>query len=71
MVRVVRWQQESIPMQIMPSFLTEDTALARHSLSRLREFGDVVLLPGHGDAWQGRMDEAVNRALGSCKPARH
>jgi glyoxylase-like metal-dependent hydrolase (beta-lactamase superfamily II) len=51
--------------QIMPPFLTEDFALARRSLSRLREFHDVVLLPGHGDAWHGNMNEAVDRTLHS------
>lgn len=49
--------------QIMPVFLTDDPASARHSLERLREVGDVVLLPGHGDAWHGDMEEAVERAL--------
>ncbi len=38
---------------------TADADEARQSLGRLRNSSAKVVLPGHGDAWTGGMDEAI------------
>lgn len=53
------------PPQIMPPILTNDYLLAKKSLNRLCELGEITLLTGHGDAWSGKMTDAVERAIGS------
>lgn len=47
--------------QLMPLF-NADVERARASLAHLEDLGDVTLLPGHGDPWQGEMAEAVRAA---------
>ena len=48
--------------QLMPAWLNRDHERARASIARLESFGEVVLLPGHGDPWTGRMADAVRTA---------
>jgi glyoxylase-like metal-dependent hydrolase (beta-lactamase superfamily II) len=48
--------------QIMPSGLNADTPQALASLDVLTGIGADLLLPGHGDPWQGRMADAVAQA---------
>ena len=50
--------------QLMPAWLNRDHERARESIARLESLGDVVLLPGHGDPWTGRMADAVRTARG-------
>jgi len=54
--------------QIMHPILTNDYSLAQRSLEPLRKLGEVTLLTGHGDPWQGNMLDAVTGALESCVP---
>jgi glyoxylase-like metal-dependent hydrolase (beta-lactamase superfamily II) len=54
-----RWRGHA--PQLMPRWLNRDHDRARESVSRLASLGDVVLLPGHGDPWTGRMADAVDR----------
>ena len=48
--------------QIMPSGLNADTPQALASLGNLTGIKAGVLLPGHGDAWTGGVEEAVRQA---------
>jgi len=48
--------------RLMPDAVTDDTAAARTSLSALAELQADVLLPGHGEPWQGSPTEAVRLA---------
>jgi glyoxylase-like metal-dependent hydrolase (beta-lactamase superfamily II) len=43
-------------------FIADDHDLARESLARLEDLGEVVLLPGHGEPWAGEASEAVELA---------
>ena len=43
--------------------VNEDPREARSSLERLRGLGEHILLPGHGEPWQGDLDAAVDEAL--------
>lgn len=45
--------------QLLPTWLNHDHERARVSLGRLESLGEVVLLPGHGDPWTGRLTDAV------------
>lgn len=45
--------------QLMPAWTNSDHDQARESLDRLGGLGEVVLLPGHGEPWSGRLEEAV------------
>ncbi|WP_327051926.1 MBL fold metallo-hydrolase [Halomicrococcus gelatinilyticus] len=45
--------------QLLPPWLNVDHAQARASLDRFESLGDVVLLPGHGDPWTGRLTETI------------
>lgn len=38
-----------------------DAARARSSIQSLEPYGEVVLLPGHGEPWRGDMAEVVDR----------
>ena len=49
--------------RLMLDGVNENPAQARTSLDRLRGLGERVLLPGHGEPWQGDMADAVSRAL--------
>jgi glyoxylase-like metal-dependent hydrolase (beta-lactamase superfamily II) len=49
--------------QLMPHFLNTDPAQARASLQRLRGVAADVVVPGHGPAFIGSPDEAVDLAL--------
>lgn len=57
-----RWRGNA--PQLLPSWLNRDHATARESLGRLESFGEVVLLPGHGDPWAGEMGDAVRTIQG-------
>jgi glyoxylase-like metal-dependent hydrolase (beta-lactamase superfamily II) len=48
--------------QIMPSGLNADTPQALASLANLTGIKAEVLLPGHGEAWTGGVEEAVRQA---------
>ena len=48
--------------QIMPSGLNADTPRALASLASLTGIKAEVLLPGHGEAWTGGVEEAVRQA---------
>ena len=50
------------PPQVISPILTDDTPLAYRSLDRMRELGDVTMLPGHGRAWTGNMASAIRSA---------
>ncbi|MBI4893172.1 MAG: MBL fold metallo-hydrolase [Acidobacteria bacterium] len=43
--------------------LNDDYAEARKSLDRLKDLGNVTMLPGHGHPWQGEISEAIALAL--------
>ena len=58
---------EDGPPQIMPPALTGDYVMAQKSLDQLRELGRVKLLPGHGPASEGDMEEVVEFALNACR----
>lgn len=45
--------------QLLPPWLNVDHDQARASLSRLDQFGQVALLPGHGDPWHGTLSDAL------------
>ena len=45
--------------QLLPPWLNVDHAQARASLDHFESRGDVVLLPGHGDPWTGRLTETI------------
>ena len=49
--------------QLLPSIFHHDLDEARVSLESLRGSGARVLLPGHGEAWFGPADAAVEAAL--------
>ncbi|HEU0181452.1 MAG TPA: MBL fold metallo-hydrolase [Agromyces mariniharenae] len=49
--------------QLLPSILHHDREEARASLDALRASSARVLLPGHGEAWIGPVDAAVEAAL--------
>lgn len=53
--------------QVPNRALNQDDRLAQRSLDRLRELGELTLLPGHGRPWRGSMAAAVDgaRALAS------
>jgi hypothetical protein len=46
----------------MPSGLNADTPQALASLANLTGIKADVLLPGHGEAWTGGVEEAVRQA---------
>ena len=48
--------------QLPHHLLNDDTQRAHSSLSRLREVGQVTLLPGHGKPWVGEISEAIEIA---------
>ena len=48
--------------RLLPDALTDDPATARSSLSALQPLAADVLLPGHGEPWQGSPSEAVRKA---------
>ena len=49
--------------QLMLDGVNEDPQQARSSLERLRGLGERVVLPGHGEPWEGDLDTAVDEAL--------
>lgn len=48
--------------QVQPSGLNSDTAQALASLSALENLNAEIILPGHGDPWQGPISQAVQLA---------
>lgn len=48
--------------QVPHRLLNCDDRAARKSLDRLKELGEVTMLPGHGKPWNGTMAEAVELA---------
>lgn len=55
--------------QVPHRMLNSNDPLAHRSLARLKELGRLTLLPGHGDAWTGEMEEAI--AMASLPPVPH
>jgi len=53
--------------QLPHRLLNCDDKLARRSLDRMQELGEVTMLPGHGRPWIGKMTDAIRiaRANGS------
>ncbi len=51
--------------RLMLDGVNQDTAVARRSLERLRGLGTRMVLPGHGEPWEGDLDEAVTSAAGT------
>ena len=49
--------------QLLPGFFATDPDQAARSLDRLRHLDADVVAPGHGPAWHGRLDDAVDAAL--------
>ena len=49
--------------QIVNPILTQNYKQAMRSLDLLRELGEVTMLPGHGNAWHGNINEAIDIAL--------
>jgi glyoxylase-like metal-dependent hydrolase (beta-lactamase superfamily II) len=45
--------------QLAHPVLNHDSDQARRSLERLRDLGEVTLLPGHGRPWKGKMADAI------------
>ncbi len=54
--------------QLLPSVFHQDVERARASLAQLRSSSARVVLPGHGEAWIGPVDAAVNEALATGSP---
>ena len=54
--------------QLLPSMFHHDPECARRSLGRLRSSPSRVVLPGHGEAWIGPADAAVDAALANGWP---
>ncbi|MFC7098433.1 MBL fold metallo-hydrolase [Halobaculum marinum] len=52
----VRTGEQTAPRVLPP--IHYDAAQARRSVQTLAEFGDAVLLPGHGDPWEGDVSAA-------------
>jgi len=48
--------------QIMPSTLNANTPQALASLANLNSMEADVLLPGHGESWNGGVEEAIRLA---------
>jgi glyoxylase-like metal-dependent hydrolase (beta-lactamase superfamily II) len=49
--------------QVLPAMFHHDPVRARESLAEVRTSSSGVVLPGHGEAWIGPVDEAVDAAL--------
>ena len=47
--------------------LSDDYASAVQSLTKMEDLGEVLLLPGHGQPWQGNMQEAAALARRSLE----
>ncbi|WP_448003403.1 MBL fold metallo-hydrolase [Agromyces bauzanensis] len=54
--------------QLLPTVFHHDLDRARESLARLRPSGARVVLPGHGEAWIGPADAAVDIASATDAP---
>lgn len=48
--------------RVISPVLTDDYRVARQSIGRFCELGELTLLPGHGQAWTGSIAEAVHIA---------
>lgn len=48
--------------RLLPAWLNRDHERARESIDRLESFGEIVLLPGHGEPWTGDAADAVASA---------
>lgn len=48
--------------QVPPPVLSDEYRTAHHSLERIRDLGEITMLPGHGMAWQGNTRDAVIHA---------
>src|SRR6516164_4075735 len=48
--------------QVMPSGFNHDTAQALASLSALEDLNAGIILPGHGDSWNGPVSQAAQLA---------
>ena len=53
----------SVGPQLLPDFFNTDTGQARASLARLRGLEAEVVVPGHGPAFRGSPEQAVDLAL--------
>ena len=47
------------PPSVLMSGLNEDQDTCFKSLAKLENLGEVLMLPGHGNPWQGNMKDAV------------
>jgi glyoxylase-like metal-dependent hydrolase (beta-lactamase superfamily II) len=54
--------------QLTNDVLNHDLGDAKRSLLRLKELGDVMMLPGHGRSWTGNMAVAVEMAKREILP---
>jgi glyoxylase-like metal-dependent hydrolase (beta-lactamase superfamily II) len=51
--------------QLTRERLNDDYRQARRSLDRLKDLGNVDILPGHGPVWRGSISVAMEMALGT------
>lgn len=54
------FQARNAPPTLPPA---QDEALMRDSVTRLEGLGTVLMLPGHGNPWNGLMSDAVHQVL--------
>ncbi len=54
--------------QLLPSMFQHEAERARDSLARLRSSSAQLVLPGHGEAWIGPVDAAVDLAVAAGAP---
>lgn len=55
--------------QVPHRLLNRNDQLAHRSLTRLKELGNLTVLPGHGAPWKGPVEEAI--AMAVAPPAPH
>lgn len=48
--------------RLMPEWINIDTDQAQESLQKLKSLGDILLVLGHGDSWQGEITETIQSA---------
>lgn len=53
---------EHVAPRVPYRYLNDNDKQARRSIDRLRELGEVSMLPGHGKPWAGRTDAAIDQA---------
>ena len=58
---------EEVGPCIPPGRVNDDFNMAKRSVAKLEGLGNFTLLPGHGPAWKGNMEELM-KAVGDTKP---